>query len=43
LCGSRSENPQCDFCGEWKRIRDQLIVTLKNKTIADYATGLRKA
>lgn len=43
LCGARDETPGCDFCGEWKRIRDELIGTLKRKTIADYALGLRRS
>ncbi len=38
LCLSRDENHSCPFCGEWKRIRDDLVVILKNKTIADFAT-----
>ena len=38
LCHSRDESPSCPFCGEWKRIRDDLIVHLKGKTIADFAT-----
>mgnify|MGYP000856810567 CR=1 FL=1 len=39
LCGSRDEKPSCLFCGEWRRIRDDLVSILKNKTIADFATG----
>lgn len=37
LCGSRDENPSCSFCSEWKRIREDLLTILKNKTIADFA------
>lgn len=39
LCSSRDEKPSCLFCGEWRRIRDDLVSILKNKTIADFATG----
>lgn len=37
LCHSRDETRSCPFCGEWKRIRDDLMVHLKDKTIADFA------
>jgi len=37
LCGSRDENPSCPICSEWKRIRDDLVRTLKRETIADFA------
>jgi Rrf2 family protein len=41
LCGSRDDNQRCSFCGEWKRIREELIGSLKRNTIADYALGIR--
>lgn len=37
ICGSRAENAECSFCGEWKRIREDLVSILKNRTIADFA------
>ncbi len=37
LCRSRDGNSACPFCGEWKRIRDELIHLLQTKTIADFA------
>jgi Rrf2 family cysteine metabolism transcriptional repressor len=37
LCGSLDENPSCPMCGEWKRIRDDLVALLKSTTIADFA------
>lgn len=37
LCGSRDENRACSFCKDWRRIRDELIRVLKNRTIAEFA------
>ncbi|MEZ5427023.1 MAG: Rrf2 family transcriptional regulator [Pyrinomonadaceae bacterium] len=40
LCGSSDENLTCSFCSDWKRIREDLMMTLKEKTIADFAVKL---
>jgi Rrf2 family protein len=37
LCHSRNEEPECPFCAEWKRIREDLMTHLKGKTIAEFA------
>jgi Rrf2 family protein len=37
MCQSREEQPHCPFCVDWKRIRDELTGSLKNKTIAEFA------
>lgn len=37
ICGSRNEQVSCSFCGEWKKIREDLVEILKNRTIADFA------
>lgn len=37
LCHSRENDATCPFCGEWKRIRDDLTTQLKGKTIEDFA------
>ena len=37
LCRSRDENPSCPMCKEWKRMREELVDILKQKTIADFA------
>jgi Rrf2 family protein len=38
LCQSNADEPSCPFCKDWKRIRDDLVSILKNKTIADFAS-----
>lgn len=37
LCGANIEDENCSFCVDWKRIRDDLMFSLKGKTIADFA------
>ena len=37
LCHSRDESPSCPFCDEWKRIREELTISLKGMTIAEFA------
>lgn len=43
LCRSRDETPGCPFCAEWKRIREDLVLLLKKKTIADFAVETEEA
>jgi len=37
LCHSQDSKQTCPFCGEWKRIGNDLIQFLKKQTIADFA------
>ena len=37
LCHSRDKRRTCAFCSDWKRIGNELIQILKNRTIADFA------
>ena len=37
LCHSRNKKNSCPFCGEWKRIGNELVQFLKKQTIADFA------
>lgn len=37
LCHSQDAKKSCPFCGEWKRIGNDLIKILKKQTIADFA------
>lgn len=37
LCHARDMDPECPFCAEWKRIRNDLMTHLKGKTIAEFA------
>lgn len=36
LCRSQDDGDQCPVCKDWKRMREELVSLLKNKTIADF-------
>jgi len=37
LCHSRDDSPSCPFCSDWKQIREDLMIRLRNGTIAEFA------